>query len=384
MDRREFLTKSGVAAAGIGLAGGAAGTAAASGQRVGLSDLPDLEWEMPTSWPLNLDTIFGGAEVFAEEVGRLTGGKFVITARAGGEVVPALEILQNVQSGAYPAGHTASYYYTGLAEWTAFGTALPFGLNARQQNAWLYVGGGLELLQELYDSTFGVIQFPAGNTGCQMGGWFREEIASVDDLAGLKFRIPGLGGRVLDRLGVAVQQIPGGEIYQALQTGTIDAAEWVGPYDDLNLGFAEIAQNYYYPGWWEAGPTLEVQINKAEWDGLPEHYQNVIQAAAYKANVVMMARYDKQNAESLTPLEEAGVTIRPYPEDILVAAQAEAAALYEELAGGDENFARVYESWEAFRQGQARWFGLAEKAIVDFAAAGSGGGNGGAPPTTGG
>ena len=337
---------------------------------------------MPTSWPLNLDTIYGGAEVFAEEVGRLTGGRFVITPRAGGEVVPGLEVLQNVQSGAYPIGHTASYYYIGLEPWTAFGTALPFGLNSRQQNAWLYEGGGLTQLQELYDQSFGVIQFPAGNTGTQMGGWFHEEITSVDDLGGLTMRIAGFGGEVMAKLGVNVQVIAGGEIYQALQTGAIDAAEWVGPYDDLNLGFAEVAQNYYYPGWWEAGPTLEVQINKAEWDGLPEHYQNVIQAAAFKADAIMTARYDKQNAESLAPLEEAGVQIRPYPDEIMNAAREAATELYGELTAADESFAAVYESWDAFRQGQSRWWGMAEASVINFAAAEAGGS--GAPATTGG
>ena len=215
-----------------------------------------------------------------------------------------------------------------------------------------------------------------------MGGWFREEITSVDDLAGLTMRIAGFGGEVMAKLGVAVQVIAGGEIYQALQTGAIDAAEWVGPYDDLNLGFAEIAQNYYYPGWWEAGPTLEVQINKAEWDGLPEHYQNVIQAAAFKADAIMTARYDKQNAESLAPLEEAGVQIRPYPDEIMNAAREAATELYGELTAADENFAAVYESWDAFRQGQSRWWGMAEASIINFAAAEAGGS--GAPATTGG
>ena len=213
----------------------------------GDSDLPEIEWEMPTSWPANLDTIFGAAVVFAEDVAALSGNRFRITAGRAASWCPPLEVLQNVQSGAYPIGHTASYYYTGLAELTAFGTALPFGLNARQQNAWLYEGGGLELLQGMYADRFGVIQFPAGNTGCQMGGWFNKEIGSVADLSGLKMRIPGLGGRIMDRLGVAVQQIAGGEIYQALQTGAIDAAEWVGPYDDLNLGFPEVAKSLLLP-----------------------------------------------------------------------------------------------------------------------------------------
>jgi len=376
MDRRSFLTKSGVAAAGAGAAsvGWSSSWATASGRQPSLSDLPELEWEMPTSWPLNLDTIYGGAVVFAEEVGRLTGGRFVITPRAGGEVVPGLEVLQTVQSGAYPIGHTASYYYTGLAEWTAFGTALPFGLTARQQNAWLYEGGGLELLQELYADTFGVIQFPAGNTGTQMGGWFRGEIGSVSDLSGLKMRIPGLGGQVMDRLGVAVQVIAGGEIFQALQNGAIDAAEWVGPYDDLNLGFPDVADYYYYPGWWEAGPTLEVQINIGEWEGLPEHYQNAIQAAAFKANVIMMARYDLLNVESLTAIEELGsVSILPYPDDVMTAARDASVELYAERSEADEAFATVYESWEAYRAGAAKWFGLAEASMVNFSAASAGG-----------
>ena len=368
MDRREFLTKSG-AAAGLGLAG-ATGldtvVKAGGGEHTRLSDLPDLEWDMPTSWPAALDTIYGGAVVFAEEVGRLTGGKFVITPAPSGELVPGTEVLQNVESGAYPIGHTASYYYIGLAPWTAFGTAVPFGLNARQQNAWLYEGGGLEMLQGLYADNFGVIQFPAGNTGCQMGGWFKEPLTDVSSLEGLNMRIPGLGGEVMARLGVNVQLLPGAEIFQALQTGAIDAAEWVGPYDDFNLGFPEIAKNYYYPGWWEAGPSLEVQVNKGEYDGLPEHYQNAIQAAAFKANVIMLARYDKLNHEYLTQIEDAGVTVSEYPADILEAARTEADALMTETAEADADFKTVYDSFAAFREASNRWFGYAERSIINL------------------
>ncbi|MBA3606678.1 MAG: TRAP transporter substrate-binding protein DctP [Acidimicrobiia bacterium] len=392
MDRRSFLGSTAVAGIGLaacsgkdddndGAAGtGAAGTATATDGSAattapaavevsGNADLPEIEWEMPTSWPPNLDTIYGGAVVFAETVAALSGNRFRITPRAGGEVVPPLEVLQNVQTGAYPIGHTASYYYTGLAELTAFGTSLPFGLTARQQNAWLYEGGGLELLQGMYAERFNAIQFPAGNTGCQMGGWFNKEINSVGDLSGLKMRIPGLGGRIMDRLGVAVQQIAGGEIYQALQTGAIDAAEWVGPYDDLNLGFPEVAQFYYYPGWWEPGPTLEVQVSKSEWDQLPEIYQEIVQAAAFKANTIMMARYDKLNPESLTEIEAIdGITILPYPEDVLTAAREESLALYDELAAADADFSALLESWNAYRESSAKWFSLAEAAIINFAA----------------
>jgi len=392
MDRRKFLRVGGGAAAGFGLAaysddaagatgatratagaGDSAGTGATA-EAVEISsspDLPEIEWEMPTSWPPNLDTIYGGAVVFAETVGKLSGDRFRITPRPGGEVVPPLEVLQNVQSGAYPIGHTASYYYTGLAELTAFGTSLPFGLNSRQQNAWLYEGGGLELLQGMYAERFNAIQFPAGNTGCQMGGWFNKEINSVGDLSGLKMRIPGLGGRIMDRLGVAVQQIAGGEIYQALQTGAIDAAEWVGPYDDVNLGFPEVAQFYYYPGWWEPGPTLEVQISLSEWEGLPELYQEIVKAAAHVANTTMMARYDKLNPESFAEIEaNDSITVLPYPDEVMTAARDESFALYEELGGADADFKTLLDSFSAFRESSARWFGIAEASFNNFAAEG--------------
>jgi TRAP-type mannitol/chloroaromatic compound transport system substrate-binding protein len=376
MDRRRFLQVAAAGAAGAGLAactGGAvsdgAGGAAADEEQ-DLGNLPEIRWDMPTSWPLNLDTIYGGAVVFAEEVGALTGGRFKITPNESGKLVPGLEVLQNVESGAYPIGHTAGYYYTGKAELTAFGTAMPFGLTARQQNAWLYEDRALELLQGFYEERFGVIQFPAGNTGCQMGGWFNRELRSVRDLGGLKMRIPGLGGRVMDRLGAAVQQIAGGEIYQALQTGAIDAAEWVGPYDDLTLGFPEVARFYYYPGWWEPGPTLEVQVNKREYDRLPELYRRAIQAAAFKANTIMLARYDRLNPESLDKIEALGrVTVLPYPDDVMEAAREAAFDLYDRLAADDPDFKTLLDSWTAFRAGAARWFGLAEASIINFNAA---------------
>jgi TRAP-type mannitol/chloroaromatic compound transport system substrate-binding protein len=373
MDRRRFLQVAATGAAGVGLAActgeavrdGAGG--AAAGEEQDLGNLPEISWDMPTSWPLNLDTIYGGAVVFAEEVAALTGGRFKITPNESGKLVPGLEVLQNVESGAYPIGHTAAYYYTGKAELTAFGCAMPFGLTARQQNAWLYEGSGLELLQGFYEDRFGVIPFPAGNTGCQMGGWFNRELRSVRDLGGLKMRIPGLGGRVMDRLGAAVQQIAGGEIYQALQTGAIDAAEWVGPYDDLTLGFAEVARFYYFPGWWEPGPTLEVQVNKSQYDRLPELYRQAIQAAAFKANTIMLARYDKLNPESLEKIEALGkVTVLPYPDDVMAAAHDAAFELYGQLAAADPDFKTLLDSWTAFRARAAKWFGLAEASIINF------------------
>ena len=373
MDRRRFLQGAATGAVGLGL-GACTGDAvndggenAAAGEDADLGNLPEIEWEMPTSWPLNLDTIYGGAVVFAEEVAGLTGGRFKITPYESGKLIPGLEVLQNIETGAYNIGHTAGYYYTGKAELTAFGTTVPFGLTARQQNAWLYEGGGLEMLQGFYEDRFGVIPFPAGNTGCQMGGWFNREVKSVRDLGGLKMRIPGLGGRVINRLGAAVQQIAGGEIYQALQTGAIDAAEWVGPYDDLTLGFPEVARFYYYPGWWEPGPTLEVQVNKAEYDKLPGLYRRAIQAAAFKANMIMLARYDKLNPEALDKIEATGkVTVLPYPDDVMNAAHDAGFELYDRLAEADADFKALLDSWTEYRASAAKWFGLAEASVINF------------------
>ena len=315
MERREFLglaTKGAAGAALVGLVGcnteepapadvvADAQDTAAEVQEVIQSEsgFPDITWEVATSWPIALDTIFGGAEIFADRVREITGGKFNITPRAAGELAGALEVLNVVEEGAVPIGHTASYYYTGKSPATAFGTALPFGLTARQQNAWLYEAGGLKLLQDFYADKFGVIQFPAGNTGAQMGGWYNKEINTPEDLEGLKMRIPGLGGQVMDKLGSTVQVLPGGEIFQALQTGAIDATEWVGPYDDQKMGFHTVTQFYYYPGWWEPGPSLEVQINLDEYNQLPEEYKAAIAAAAVEANMGMLARYDAKNIEA--------------------------------------------------------------------------------------
>lgn len=381
MDRREFLRKAGIGAAGVAGATllaacdsngeAAATTTGDTALDEALTDdgLPEVNWRCATSWPTSLDTIFGGATTFAERVSAMTGGKFTIDARAGGELVPALEILQSVQSGAVECGHTASYYYRGLGEWIAFGTAVPFGLNARQQNAWWYYGGGEEIMQRLYAENFNAIQFPAGNTGVQMGGWFNVEIQSVADLQGLRMRIPGLGGVVMERLGVTVQQIAGGEIFQSLQTGAIDAAEWVGPYDDTILEFQTVTDFYYYPGWWEPGPALEVQIGLEHWNDLPTEYQEVVKTAAAQANVDMMASYDAKNPVAFQELLDGGeVEVLPYPDDVLEAAEEEALALYDENSAADPAFQEVYDSWRPYRDSAHTWFGIAEAATNNFAA----------------
>jgi TRAP-type mannitol/chloroaromatic compound transport system substrate-binding protein len=331
------------------------------------SGLPEINWEMATSWPLALDTIFGGAEIFANRLSQITSGKFTVTPRAAGELVGGTEVLDAVESGALQIGHTASYYYIGKSPATAFGTALPFGMTARQQNAWLYEAGGLQLMQEFYADRFNVIQFPAGNTGAQMGGWYNKEINTPEDFAGLKMRIPGLGGQVYDRLGSTVQVLPGGEIFQALQTGAIDAAEWVGPYDDLKLGFHTVTQFYYYPGWWEPGPTLEVQINLNEYNALPEEYKAAIQSAAVEANMGMLARYDVQNIGALAQIrEESEIELRAFSDEVLSAARDASFALYDEFSQQDSDFANIFTPWNDFRQQISEWHGFNELTYLNY------------------
>ncbi|GAB4449095.1 MAG: TRAP transporter substrate-binding protein [Chloroflexi bacterium OHK40] len=318
------------------------------------SSLPAVEWRMGTSWPVALDTIYGGATVLAERVSQLTGGMFQITPFPAGELFPGLEVLQNVSQGTVEAGHSAMYYYVGLNPAWAFATALPFGLTAQQQNAWLYHGGGNEAINKL-GAEFNTILFPAGNTGTQMGGWFRREINTVADLQGLKMRIPGLGGQVMQRLGVVTQTLPGGEIFQALSTGAIDAAEWVGAYDDEKLGLPDAADFYYAPGWWEPGPSLHASVSLDAWNALPAEYQNIFAVAAWESNMNMLAKYDALNNDALSRIVAAGKTLKVYSDEILVAAQTAAYELYEENAASTPQFAEIFTSWNEFRQKIQKW-----------------------------
>lgn len=367
MERRQFLKLASAGALGaVALAACTTGDPDLDGA-VQDGSLPDLEWEMGTSWPTSLDTIWGGAEVFADAVSKMSGGKFMITAREGGALFPGLEVLQNVQSGAVNIGHTASYYYVGLAQVTAFGTALPFGLTYRQQNAWLHEAGGLELMQGIYADRFNAIQFPAGNTGVQMGGWFRKEINSIADMEGLKMRIPGLGGAVMQRLGVETVTLAGGEIFPALQTGTVDAAEWVGPYDDTKLDFQSVTDFYYFPGWWEPGPSLEVQIGLDRWNELPDVYQEIVKAAAHQANIIMMSRYDNLNPPAFQELLNGNdVEVLPFPDDVMNAAEEAAFELYAENAAADSDFASVLDHWSKFRADIQDWHATAENAMLTY------------------
>ena len=374
MNRRDFLTSIATKAAGgavVGLAAGCTFAQTPAAQEMPTAaaqdaSLPELSWQMATSWPQSLDILFGGAQMFADRVSVLSGGKFKIDPRAAGELAPGTQVLDVVSQGAVPIGHTASYYYLGKSPATAFGTTLPFGFTAQQQNAWLYAGGGLDLHQQLFRDKFNVIPFPAGNTGMQMGGWFRKEINTLADLQGLKMRIAGLGGQVMGKLGVNVQVLPANEIFPALQTGAIDAAEWVGPYDDEKLGLNKVAQFYYAPGWWEPGSTLEVEINLDEWNKLPELYQEIVKTAAYETNLVMLSRYESANDAALKSLVSGGAQLRSYSSEIMEAAYTAAEELYSEFSANDADFKTIYDNWSAFRTSIFDWNKTNEFAFTSF------------------
>ena len=351
---------------------GAAALSACGGDSPGASGSPAVQtggrvlWRLASSFPRGLDTLFGGAERLATRLAALTDGRFTVRPYAAGELVPALQVLDGVQQGTVHIGHTASYYYTGKNPALAFDTCVPFGLTSRQQTAWLYDGGGVELMRALY-ADFNAINFPGGNTGTQMGGWFKREIADLADLRGLKMRIPGLGGEVMDRLGVTVQNLAGGDIYPALERGAIDATEWVGPYDDEKLGFQQAARFYYYPGWWEPGPSMVFLVNRGAWERLPVGYQEAFQAAALFSAQGTQTAYDVNNPPALERLIAGGTQLRRYPEEIMRAASQAATALLEENAARDAaGYGKVYQAWRKFREESQRWFATAEQEYARF------------------
>ena len=328
---------------------------------------PEVSWRMATSFPPSLDILHGTAERLAERIEVLTGGRFQIRVYAAGEIVPALQVMDAVQQGTVQAGYTGGYYYIGKNPALAFDSTVPFGLNARQQEAWLWYGGGNELLREVY-ADFGIVQFPAGNTGAQMGGWFREPVGSLADLQGLRMRIPGIGGEIMTRLGVSVQVLGGPDIYPALERGAIDATEWVGPYDDLKLGFYQIAPNYYLPGWWEPGLNATLQVSRAAYDELPESYQELLASVCREMCFDMLGRYDVENPRALSTLvNEHGVQLRVFPEEVLEAAWDESNAYLEEQAAADAAFRRVYDSWRDFRERAFPYFAGNELHYARFA-----------------
>jgi len=366
MERRDFAKNALLGAAGASLLSGCGSDSAPDSDAPNVQTNTQVRWRLASSFSRSLDTIYGAAEVLADRLATLTDGNFQIRPYPGGELVPPLEVLGSVQNRTVEMGHSASYYFIGKNPALAFDCTVPFGLTARQYNAWIYEGGGLELMRDLF-SDFNIYNLPAGNTGIQMGGWFLEEIESLDDLQGLKMRIPGLGGQVMSEMGVTTQQLPSGEIYPSLERGAIDAAEWVGPYDDEKLGFHEVAPYYYYPGWWEPGPALTFYVNQDAYNELPTVYQEALEAAAAEANVRMLAEYDHKNPAALDRLLEKGTTLRRFPDDVMTEAQAVTTQLLEDNASGNGQYQTIYEAYKSAREDAYRWFGTAEMAYADFA-----------------
>lgn len=357
MSRRDFLAKGGAAAV-------AAGTAALSAPAIAQTS-DTVRWRMASSFPKGVEVLFGTADFIARRVGQITGGKFQISVHAAGEIVPPLQVLDAVEKGTIECGHTAAYYFIGKDPAWAMGTCVPFGLNSRQYNAWWVHGGGEKLFND-FTREVGVVSMLAGNTGAQMAGWFKKELKTVADLKGLKFRTGGMGGQVLTKLGVVAQQLPAGEIYSALEKGTIDAAEFTVPADDERLGLNKVAKFYYYPGWNEGSAALNLQINAKAYDALPEAFRFALQAASAEANTWMQSRYDAVNPAALKRLVQGGAVLRAYPQAIMDACFKANTELMAEASAKSANFKKMYEHMQAFQRDQVAWFRVAEGQFDNF------------------
>lgn len=363
MFRRRFFRNLALGTAGTTLLGSpVAAQDAAPGST---TTSPAIAWRLATSWPQEQNITFQSIVTFCDRVAAMTAGQFVITPYEAGQIGEAFDVLSLVQSGEVECGHTASYYYLDQQPALVFGTSLPFGLTPYQQYAWFYYGGGFEAMQTLHEP-FNVVMFPAGSPGVQMGGWFNREVETAADLQGLKIRIPGFGGKVMQRLGAEPVLLGGDDIYQALETGEIDAAEWQSPYDDEQLGLYEVARYYYYPGWWEPGSTYAMLINQQQWEQLPKAYQRIVQAAAAETNLTMLAEFDAANGRALQNLLFKGVALRPYSSDILQAAHAATFELLEETANQATEFRPLYSQWRQFRRQIFQWNQVNELSFERF------------------
>ncbi len=355
MERRKFLIAG----------GGMSGILAAGMAPAVVHAQQAIRWRLASSFPKALDTIFGAADVFSKKVKEMSGGKFEISVHAGGELMPPFGVVDGIQQGTVECAHTAPYYFFGKDDTFAMDCAIPFGLNSRQMTAWMYEGNGLKLFREFY-AAFNIVNFPMGNTGAQMGGWYRKDIKSIEDIKGLKMRIGGFGGKVLSAIGGVPQNIPGGEIYQALEKGTIDATEWVGPYDDQKLGFYKVAKNYVYPAWWEGGPQLTLYVNNKAFDSLTPEYKAIIESAAAYAHTDMQAKYDARNPRALKELVGQGVKLQRMPKDVMEAAFKAAMALYDDLSTKNPAWKKIYADYSDFRRDTNQWFRFAEAGYDDF------------------
>jgi TRAP-type mannitol/chloroaromatic compound transport system substrate-binding protein len=354
MKRRDFLK-----AGGVGLAASAVAAPAIA------QSMPEMKWRLAASWPKSLDTLYGGCEYFCKRVAEITDNRFQIQPFAAGEIVPALQVLDAVSNGTVEMGNTALYYYWGKNPAFTFGTALPFGLNTRQHISWLNFGGGQDMLNDLL-SEYNCYGIPTGSTGAQMGGWFRKEIKSMEDLKGLKFRIGGFAGTIIAKVGGAPQQIAAGDIYPALEKGTIDAAEWVGPYDDEKLGFVKVAKYYYYPGWWEGTGQGHNIMNKEKWNALPKAYQAAVDTASRDSFTWVTGKYDYVNPPALKRLVAAGAILKPFPQEVLEGCYSAAGEIYADLSKSNPHFGKMHASLAAFRTESLLWMQVAELSFDSF------------------
>ena len=354
MERRSFLKK-----AGVGLAAGAVAAPALA------QTAPTIKWRMASSFPKSLDTLHGSAEFLVKRIAEMSGGKFQIQLFAAGEIVPGPGVHDAVKDGTVEIGFTCSYYYFGKEPTYCIDTAIPFGMNARQVKAWYRQGNGAKLMNEFFAKS-NLMSIPSGNTGVQMGGWYRKEIKSAADFKGLKMRVAGLAGAVLSKLGVVPQQIAGSDIYPALEKGTIDAVEWVGPYDDQKLGFNKVAKYYYYPAWWEGGPQISTYINLKKWAELPKEYQAMIEAACAECDTEMCARYDAKNPAALKQLLASGTKVLPFPKDVMEASYKAAMDYYAETSAKYPDFKKIYDDYKKFLDEQNFWFRVAENEFAKF------------------
>ena len=328
---------------------------------------PRIRWRCPGSFPKSVDTLWAAHEMICRRVGELTDGAFQITPFGPGEIVPALQVMDSVGQGSVEAGFTPALFYYGKDPALAFGTAVPFGPSSRQMWSWLHQGGGREQLRDVYADQ-GVCAIPGACTGAQMGGWFRREIRTVEDMKGLKMRIAGLAGAVMTKLGVVAQQLAPGDIYPALERGVVDAAEYIGPYDDEKLGFNRVARFYYYPGWWEYAPSTDLMINLRAWEALPAQYRQALETASAEVWHWSMAKFDEVNPPAMKRLLASGTQLRPYSREILLAAYKATQELYGEIAEQNPRFRRVWDHWEKHRQEQSQWFRVAEDSMANFTA----------------
>lgn len=355
MKRRDFVKKAGAGSLLVGSM--VAAPAIATGAE-------KYKWKMVTTWPKNFPGLGTGANNLAKLITEMSGGRIDVKVYGAKELVPAFEVFDAVSRGTAEMGHGAAYYWKGKSEAAQFFAAVPYGLTAQEMNGWLYHGGGMALWEQIYDR-FNLVPAAAGNTGVQMGGWFNKEINSLGDLKGLKMRIPGLGGEVLKRAGGTPVNLPGGELYTSLQSGAIDATEWVGPYNDLAFGLYKAAKYYYYPGWHEPGTTLEAMINKEAFNKLPKDLQSIILNACKVANQDMLAEYTARNNAALhTLVNKHKVDIRQFPDEVLAKLRQLSDEVVAEVAAKDELTKQVYESFRTFRDQVMEWHKVSEQSFL--------------------